>query len=181
MNALSNAIAGTKQFVSMGALPWFGGVAVAALLLGAWGSFVVTKRFTEGRALRAEKALLAFEAQLSEQTSIAEREAARRQVEAMQAITASNDAITALIDGIGPRVDRIVAKRVNELRSYISGPEYDCLRTPLPDPFLDGLRQPGGNATAQNSRSPRVPATAGSVFTPAANPGTIRSVGTGSY
>jgi len=164
----------------MGALPWFGGVAIAALLIGAWGSFVVTKRFTEGRALRAEKALLAFEAQLSEQTSIAEREAARRQVEAMRAITASNDAITALIDGIGPRVDRIVAKRVNELRSYISGPEYDCLRTPLPDPFLDGLRQPGGNAAAQDSRSPRVPATTSGMFAPATNLGVVRSVGTGS-
>lgn len=148
----------------MGALPWFGGVAVAALLLGAWGSFVVTKRFTEGRALRAEKALLAFEAQLSEQTSIAEREAARRQVEAMEAIRRRDQEITAAIDAIPGAILRDTRRQFAELRETINDPTFACMRLPLPLDYLERVRQPAGSAAAKAGTDSAIRETAGNLF-----------------
>lgn len=180
MNAIGNAIAGTRQLVSMGALPWFGGVAVAALLLGASLSFVVTKRFTEGRALRAELALSNVRAEMAEQRSATLDRARQIEADGWRVIRERDGDILAAIDAIPGLVDKQTARRFASLREAINAPDYDCTRVPAPIDFLKQLRQPAGNAAAADHPSSDLRAPTGSLLSTPAYLRARRSVGVGS-
>lgn len=180
MNAIGNAIAGTRQLVSMGALPWFTGVAVAAFLLGASLSFVVTKRLTDGRALRAEMALSNVRAEMAEQRSATLDRARQIEADGWRVIRERDSDIMAAIDAIPGLVDKQTARRFASLREAISAPDYDCMRMPLPDDYLRGLRQPAGSAAAADHPGADLRTTAGGLLSIAPYIRADWSVGPGS-
>jgi hypothetical protein len=126
--------------------PWFGGVALVAALggvaLGAWGGV----RWTEARALRAEKALAEFRAELATATGEAERKAAERQAQAAEARAEHDRTITRAVDSIPAKVAAIIAPQFAQIRRDLDDPQWNCLRVPLPGTTLERLSRPGGTA-----------------------------------
>ena len=125
---------------------WFAGVALAAFLAGGWGGYKIGAWQFQTAALKAENALTSFRAELATQGQAAEAEAARRQVEALQAIGARDAAITAAVDASAARVIQALAPKFEIFRSATSAPSFNCLRDPLPVDALRVFERPSGVA-----------------------------------
>lgn len=126
--------------------PWFAGVALAAFLAGGWGGYKVGAWQYQTAALKAEKALADFRSELATQGQAAEAEAARRQVEALQAIGARDAAVSAAIDASASRVISALAPKFEVFRNATAAPSFNCLRDPLPVDALRVFERPGGTA-----------------------------------
>jgi hypothetical protein len=111
---------------------------------GGWAAY----KITESRALTAENALANFRAELATQSAEIEREAAARQKAAADELRERDQFITASVDAIPAEVARLVAPQFAKLRESVNDTRFDCLRLPLPEPYLDGLRRAAGSAAA---------------------------------
>ena len=105
----ANLIPGATQLIKMGALPWFGGIALAAFLAGAgiagYTGFKVAKAFYRGEALQAKLDLSKFEGSLA-----AERlEAKAREGRIMQAAKVNHEAEKESIAGVAAELRRLAA------------------------------------------------------------------------
>lgn len=130
-------------------------LAAVALVTGGTLGSCVTKRMTESRALRAEKAVATLTADMATQTAAAEAEASVLRDNAFRAIRERDQAITTAVDGIPARVAQLVAPKFAQLRSALNDPAYDCIRTvALPESVLRELRRPGGSAAAEDHPDP---------------------------
>lgn len=121
-------------------------LAAVAFLGGAGAATWATRAIMRGDVARAEKQLSEFRAELATQSASIERQAADRQKAAADALRERDAAITASVDGIPAAVAKLVAPQFVKLRESVSDARFDCLRLPLPLPYLDGLRRPGGSA-----------------------------------
>lgn len=130
-------------------------LAAVALVTGGTLGSCVTKRLTESRAMRAEKAAETLRADMATQTATAEARAAELRENAFRAIRERDQAITTAVDGIPAKVAAIVNPKLAQLRSALNDPAYDCIRTvALPESVLRELRRPGGSAAAEDHPDP---------------------------
>lgn len=123
-------------------------LAAGAALAGAGTGIWITRAVMAGSVARAEARLADFRAELATQSASIEKAASERQAAAAEALRARDQAITASVDGIPAAVARLVAPQFAKLRESVNEPRFDCLRLPLPESFLDGVRRPGGSAAA---------------------------------
>ena len=123
-------------------------LAGVAFLGGAGAATWATRAIMRGDVAEARQQLSDFRAELATQSIKIEQEAAARQKAAADALRARDQAITASVDGIPAAVARLVAPQFAKLRESVNEPRFDCLRLPLPESFLDGVRRPGGSAAA---------------------------------
>ena len=123
-------------------------LAAVAFLGGAGAATWATRAIMRGNVARAEKQLSDFRAELATQSASIERQAADRQKAAADALRERDAAITASVDGIPAAVAKLVAPQFARLRESVNDTRFDCLRLSLPEPYLDGLRRPGGSAAA---------------------------------
>ena len=138
--------------------PWFGGVAVIAFLAGGGSGAWVAHRFDAAAIASAEKATVEAQGRLAEfrgalATSVAEgkAEVARIQKEAADELLARDRRVTAALDALPAAVAAIIGPQFAELRRTVDDPRFNCLRDPLPDEFLRGVRRPGGSVGAAGS------------------------------
>lgn len=117
-----------------------------AFLAGAGAATWATRAIMRGDVAEARQQLADFRAELATQSAAIEREAATRQQAAAAALRERDQSITAAVDGIPGEVARLIAPQFVKLRESVSDARFDCLRLPLPLPYLDGLRRPGGSA-----------------------------------
>lgn len=122
-------------------------VAIAAAVMGGGLSSCVTKKLTEGRALKAETELANYRADVAEQTSAAvntaltqEREARKQLDDKLKRITdglrAGDAAIVTHMEGLRRDLTR-------QLQTSLAAPEWACLQRPLPDDTLGLFDRPG--------------------------------------
>lgn len=123
-------------------------LAAVAFLGGAGLATWATRAIMRGDVAEARQQLSDFRAELATQSIKIEQEVAARQKAAADALRARDQAITASVDGIPAAVARLVAPQFAKLRESVNEPRFDCLRLPLPESFLDGVRRPGGSAAA---------------------------------
>lgn len=117
-----------------------------AFLAGAGAATWATRAIMRGNVERAERQLADFRAELATQSASIERDAAARQQAAADALRERDHAITSAVDAIPAEVARLVAPQFAKLRASVADTRFDCLRQPLPEPYLEGLRRPGGSA-----------------------------------
>jgi len=127
--------------------PWFLGVLLAGFLAGSYAGYQGGRLIYQGRAQRSESALQAFRAELATQVASGEISAQKRQAEALDAITVHNDALTAAVSQIAPKVLAALQPQFDRFRSATRDPSYDCLRIPLPSDALGVFQRPGGIAS----------------------------------
>jgi hypothetical protein len=130
--------------------PWFLGVLLAGFLAGSYAGYHGGRLIYQGRAQRSESALQAFRAELATQVASGEISAQQRQAEALDAITARNDAVTTAVSQIAPQVLAAIQPQLAKFREATHAPAYDCLRTPLPIDALGVFQRPGGIASADH-------------------------------
>lgn len=118
-----------------------------ALLAGAGSATWATRAIMKGDVAEAREQLASFRAELATQSASIEREAAARQQAAADALRDRDQSITAAVDAIPAEVAKLVAPQFTRLRESVHDARYDCLRLPLPEPFLDGVRRPGGSVS----------------------------------
>ena len=123
-------------------------LAGVAFLGGAGLATWATRAIMRGDVARAEKQLSDFRAELATQSASIERQAAERQQAAADALRERDQSITSAVDAIPAEVARLVAPQFARLRESVNDTRFDCLRLSLPEPYLDGLRRPGGSAAA---------------------------------
>ena len=123
-------------------------LAAVAFLGGAGAATWATRAIMRGNVARAEKQLSDFRAELATQSASIERQAAERQQAAADALRERDQSITSAVDAIPAEVARLVAPQFARLRESVNDTRFDCLRLSLPEPYLDGLRRPGGSAAA---------------------------------
>lgn len=135
------------------ALSWLGNfkgpcliLAIVSALAGAGAATWATRAIMRGDVAEARQQLSDFRAELATQSIKIEQEAAARQKAAADALRERDAAITASVDGIPAAVARLVAPQFAKLRASVADTRFDCLRQPLPEPYLEGLRRPGGSA-----------------------------------
>ena len=121
-------------------------LAAVAFLGGAGAATWATRAIMRGNVARAEKQLSDFRAELATQSASIERQAAERQQAAADALRERDQSITSAVDAIPAEVARLVAPQFARLRESVNDTRFDCLRLSLPEPYLDGLRRPGGSA-----------------------------------
>lgn len=122
-------------------------LAAVAALAGAGAATWATRAIMQGNVARAEQRLSDFRAELATQSASIERQAAERQQAAADALRERDQSITSAVDAIPAEVARLVAPQFARLRESVHDARYDCLRLPLPEPFLDGVRRPGGSVS----------------------------------
>ena len=127
--------------------PWFLGVLLAGFLAGSYAGYQGGRLIYQGRAQRSESALQAFRAELATQVASGEISAQQRQAEALDAITARNDAVTTAVSQIAPQVLAAIQPQLAKFREATHAPAYDCLRTPLPIDALVVFQRPCGIAS----------------------------------
>ena len=127
--------------------PWFLGVLLAGFLAGSYAGYQGGRLVYQGRAERSESALQAFRAELATQVASGEISANRRQAEALDAITARNDAVATAVAQIAPQVLAALQPKLEQFREATNAPAYDCLRMPLPSDALGVFSRPGGIAS----------------------------------
>ena len=115
-------------------------------MAGGWGGYKAGKIVYQTATVKAEKALADFRAELATQGQAAEADAARRQVEALQAIGARDAAVSAAIDASAARVISALAPKFEVFRNATAAPSFACLRDPLPVDALRVFERPGGTA-----------------------------------
>lgn len=130
--------------------PWFLGVLLAGFLAGSYAGYQGGRLIYQGRAQRSESALQAFRAELATQVASGEISAQQRQAEALDAITARNDAVTTAVSQIAPQVLAAIQPQLAKFREATHAPAYDCLRTPLPIDALGVFQRPGGIASTDH-------------------------------
>lgn len=135
--------------------PWFGGVALIAFLAGGVGGAWAAHKFDAAAIASAEAATVQAQARLAEfrsslATSVAEgrAEVARIQKDAADELLERDRRVTATLDALPAKVAAIIGPQFTALRETVSDPRFNCLRDPLPAPFLDGVRRPGGSVGA---------------------------------
>lgn len=142
---LANSLTWLKAFTGpcliLGAVAFLAGTGTAT-----WA----TRAFMRGEVAEARRQLSDFRAELANQSAAIEREAAARQQAAAEALRERDQSITAAVDAIPAAVARLVAPQFAQIRESVNDTRFDCLRQPLPDLFLDGLRRPGGSALDEN-------------------------------
>jgi hypothetical protein len=121
-------------------------IAVVALLVGAGVGAAAATKWTESRALKAEKALSDFRAELATATAEAERKAGERQAQAAADRAEHDRTVTRAVDNIPARVAAIIAPQFAAIRRDLDDPQWNCLRVPLPGTTLERLSRPGGTA-----------------------------------
>lgn len=119
----------------------------------------------EARAdkLKAQLALSDFTGQLAANAAAGQEQARKDQEAARDAMDAGQRRIEGLLTSGFAAVRSQAAVDNAKLRGLISAPEYDCLRSPLPDDYLRMLRRPGGT----------VPSGGGEGASPAAPSGAV--------
>lgn len=145
-----SGLATARTFLSNFSVPCLY-VALAAGLLVIGPTACVTKKLSDGRALRAEKELANFRAEVAGQTATVVRSALEQQQAAWDDEQTRQKAIeTALREGDAALANKMEVFRndiTKQLRTSLSAPEWACLRQPLP-PDVSGLYQrKGGYAT----------------------------------
>ena len=137
------------------ALSWLGNfkgpcliLAIVSALAGAGAATWATRAIMRGDVAEARQQLAAFRAELATQSAAIERQAAERQQAAADALRERDQSITSTVDAIPAEVARLVAPQFARLRESVNDTRFDCLRLSLPEPYLDGLRRPGGSAAA---------------------------------
>jgi hypothetical protein len=135
------------------ALSWLGNfkgpcliLAIVSALAGAGAATWATRAIMRGDVAEARQQLADFRAELATQSARIEQEAAARQKAAADALRERDQSITAAVDGIPGEVARLIAPQFAKLRASVADTRFDCLRQPLPEPYLEGLRRPGGSA-----------------------------------
>jgi len=137
---IANGLSFVRNFV--GPCLW---VLLAGFIAGGTSGGWLAWKLQDGRVARAETALAQFEKKIATATAATEILARQRQQEADAALRQRDQEVTAAVDAIPAEVAKLVAPQFAALRSQINAPIYDCIRTvPLPEPYLDGLRRPGG-------------------------------------
>lgn len=133
---MSGVVATARTFLSNFSIPCLY-VALAASLLVVGPTACVTKKLTEGRALRAEKSLAQYQGQVASQTATAVQSALDKQNAAWKEQQDRQNAIdTALRDGDAAIVHQMEGLRSDikkQLQTSLSAPEWSCLQRPLPD------------------------------------------------
>jgi hypothetical protein len=141
------AIATARTFLSNFSVPCLY-VALAASLLVAGPTACVTKKLTEGRALKAEKALAQYQGQVATQTATAVQTALDQQNVAWREQQARQNAIdAALRAGDEALVQQMEGLRVDikkQLQRSLAAPEWACLQRPLPDDVSGLFERPAG-------------------------------------
>lgn len=127
--------------------PWFLGVLLAGFMAGSYAGYQGGRLVYQGRAERSESALQAFRAELATQVASGEISAQKRQAEALDAITARNDAVATAVAQIAPKVLAALQPQFDRFRSATHAPEFNCLRMPLPVDALGVFQRPGGIAS----------------------------------
>ena len=123
-------------------------LAAVAFLGGAGAATWATRAIMRGDVAEARQQLADFRAELATQSASIERQAAERQQAAADALRERDQSITSAVDAIPAEVARLVAPQFARLRESVNDTRFDCLRLSLPEPYLDGLRRPGGSAAA---------------------------------
>lgn len=130
------AIATARTFLSNFSLPCLY-VALAASLLVAGPTACVTKKLTEGRSLKAERALADYRAQVATQASEAVQTALDRQNAVWAEERSRQDAIDATLragdQALVKQMEGLRHDIKKQLQSSLAAPEWACLSRPLPD------------------------------------------------
>ena len=111
-------------------------LALAAGLFAAIPASCVTKKLTEGRAIKAEAALSDYRATVATQTVGAIQVALDGQRAAYAAEQARRDeieaALAAIPDATAVQIEGLRRDLTKQLRTSLAAPEWACLRQPLP-------------------------------------------------
>lgn len=143
---MSGVVATARTFLSNFSIPCLY-IALAAGLLTVGPTACVTKKLTEGRALRAEKSLAQYQGVVATQTATAVQSAMDRQKAVWAEEQSRQDAIdTALRAGDAELVKQMEGLRSDvkkQLATSLAAPEWACLQRPLPDDFSGLFERPG--------------------------------------
>lgn len=130
------ALATARTFLSNFSIPclW---VALGVSLLVAGPTACVTKKLTEGRALKAEKTLAQYQSQVATQTATAVTSALDKQNAAWKEQQDRQNAIDAALRAgdaaIVHQMEGLRSDIKKQLQTSLAAPEWSCLQRPLPD------------------------------------------------
>lgn len=131
----------------MNPVPWLKPAlaAGAAILLAAIG-FWAGLKWDAGAVQSAKREVAQIRADLAVANAEGEREAASRQIAALEALRTSSAAAEAAVAAIPAQVAARLSRDLEPLQRLHNAPDFDCLRRPLPDDARRVFDRPGGIA-----------------------------------